>query len=76
MTAAEVMLSESQERMIVIARKEHEADVLDHFRRWEIACRRHRPRLLRWLRFRLVWSPFRLRVVWSPLSACGEGVRG
>jgi phosphoribosylformylglycinamidine synthase len=36
MTAAEVMLSESQERMIVIARKEHEADVLEHFRRWEI----------------------------------------
>ncbi len=36
MTASEVMLSESQERMLVIARKEHEADVLDHFRRWEI----------------------------------------
>jgi phosphoribosylformylglycinamidine synthase len=35
MTAAEVMLSESQERMIVIARNEHEADVLAHFRRWE-----------------------------------------
>jgi phosphoribosylformylglycinamidine synthase len=36
MTAAEVMLSESQERMLVIARKEHEQDVLEHFRRWEI----------------------------------------
>jgi phosphoribosylformylglycinamidine synthase len=36
MTAAEVMLSESQERMIVIARQEHEADVMAHFRRWEI----------------------------------------
>src|SRR5690606_37744513 len=36
MTAAEVMLSESQERMVVIAKKEHEADVLAHFRRWEI----------------------------------------
>jgi phosphoribosylformylglycinamidine synthase len=36
MTAAEVMLSESQERMIVIAKKEHEQDVLEHFRRWEI----------------------------------------
>jgi phosphoribosylformylglycinamidine synthase II len=36
MTPAEVMLSESQERMVVIARKEHEADVLEHFRRWEI----------------------------------------
>jgi phosphoribosylformylglycinamidine synthase II len=38
MTAAEVMLSESQERMVVIARKEHEADVLEHFRRWEVHC--------------------------------------
>ena len=36
MTAYEVMLSESQERMIVVAKKEHEADVLAHFRRWEI----------------------------------------
>jgi phosphoribosylformylglycinamidine synthase subunit PurL len=36
MTAAEVMLSESQERMIVVARKEHEQDVLRHFRRWEV----------------------------------------
>ncbi|HEY7467302.1 MAG TPA: phosphoribosylformylglycinamidine synthase subunit PurL, partial [Dehalococcoidia bacterium] len=38
MTAAEVMLSESQERMVVVARKEHEADVLSHFRRWELHC--------------------------------------
>jgi phosphoribosylformylglycinamidine synthase len=36
MTPAEVMLSESQERMLVVARKEHEADVLRHFQRWEI----------------------------------------
>ncbi|MPZ49855.1 MAG: phosphoribosylformylglycinamidine synthase subunit PurL [Dehalococcoidia bacterium] len=36
MTAYEVMLSESQERMLVIAKKEHEAEVLGHFRRWEI----------------------------------------
>ena len=36
MTAAEVMLSESQERMLVIAKKEHEGDVLGHFRRWEV----------------------------------------
>ena len=36
MTAAEVMLSESQERMLVVAKKEHEADVLAHFRRWEL----------------------------------------
>jgi phosphoribosylformylglycinamidine synthase len=32
------MLSESQERMIVIARKEHEADVIAHFQHWEIRC--------------------------------------
>jgi phosphoribosylformylglycinamidine synthase len=38
MTPAEVMLSESQERMIVIAKQEHEADVMAHFRRWEIHC--------------------------------------
>jgi len=38
MTAAEVMLSESQERMVVIAKAEHEADVLAHFRRWETHC--------------------------------------
>ena len=36
MTAAEVMLSESQERMLVIAKLEHQADVIEHFRRWEI----------------------------------------
>ena len=36
MTAYEVMLSESQERMLIVAKKEHEADVLGLFRRWEI----------------------------------------
>src|SRR5687767_14649160 len=36
MTAYEVMLSESQERMLVVAKKEHQEDVLAHFRRWEI----------------------------------------
>ena len=36
MTAYEVMLSESQERMLVVAKKEHEADVLAHFHRWEV----------------------------------------
>ena len=36
MSPFEVMLSESQERMIVIARKEHERDVLDLFKRWEV----------------------------------------
>ena len=35
MTAAEVMLSESQERMLVIAKKEHEQDVIDFFHHWE-----------------------------------------
>ncbi len=38
MTAAEVMLSESQERMLIIAKQEHEADVIRLFRRWEIHC--------------------------------------
>ncbi len=38
MTAYDVMLSESQERMLVVARKEHEADVLRHFEKWEIHC--------------------------------------
>jgi len=36
MNAYEVMLSESQERMLIIAKKEHEQDVIDHFHRWEI----------------------------------------
>jgi len=36
MTAYEVMLSESQERMLVIPKREHLDDVLAHFRRWEL----------------------------------------
>lgn len=36
MTAYEVMLSESQERMVVIPKAEHLDDVLAHFRRWEL----------------------------------------
>ena len=32
----EVMLSESQERMVVIPKREHLDDVLAHFRRWEL----------------------------------------
>jgi phosphoribosylformylglycinamidine synthase subunit PurL len=36
MTAYEVMLSESQERMLVIPKREHLEDVLAHFRRWEL----------------------------------------
>ena len=36
MTPYEVMLSESQERMVIIARKGHEADVMGLFTRWEV----------------------------------------
>ena len=36
MTPYQVMLSESQERMLVIPKREHLDDVLAHFRRWEI----------------------------------------
>ncbi|MEX2237764.1 MAG: phosphoribosylformylglycinamidine synthase subunit PurL [Dehalococcoidia bacterium] len=36
MTPYEVMLSESQERMLIIARKEHEQDVIALFERWEL----------------------------------------
>ncbi|MQC16813.1 MAG: phosphoribosylformylglycinamidine synthase subunit PurL [Chloroflexi bacterium] len=36
MTPYQVMLSESQERMLVIPKKEHLDEVLAHFRRWEI----------------------------------------
>ncbi|MGE3856412.1 MAG: phosphoribosylformylglycinamidine synthase subunit PurL [Dehalococcoidia bacterium] len=36
MTAYEVMLSESQERMLVIPKREHLNDVLQLFRRWEL----------------------------------------
>ena len=38
MTPYEVMLSESQERMLVIARREHADDVTELFRRWELHC--------------------------------------
>ncbi|MFA7297097.1 MAG: phosphoribosylformylglycinamidine synthase subunit PurL [Dehalococcoidia bacterium] len=36
MTPYEVMLSESQERMLVIPKAEHLDEVLAHFRRWEL----------------------------------------
>ncbi len=36
MTPYEVMLSESQERMLVIAKREHETDVRTLFERWEL----------------------------------------
>ncbi len=37
MTPYEVMLSESQERMLIIVRKGHETDVAKLFERWEVA---------------------------------------
>jgi len=36
MTPYEVMLSESQERMVVFPKREHLDEVLAHFRRWEL----------------------------------------
>jgi phosphoribosylformylglycinamidine synthase subunit PurL len=36
MTPYEVMLSESQERMLIVARAEHQQDVIDLFTRWEL----------------------------------------
>lgn len=38
MTPYEIMLSESQERMLVIAKREHAADVAALFERWELHC--------------------------------------
>ncbi len=38
MTPYEVMLSESQERMLVIAKREHVNDVTELFQRWELHC--------------------------------------
>ena len=38
MTPYEVMLSESQERMLVIAKREHVDDVRRLFERWELRC--------------------------------------
>ena len=38
MTPYEVMLSESQERMLVIAKREHVDDVRALFERWELHC--------------------------------------
>ncbi len=38
MTPYDVMLSESQERMLVIVKPEHEADVRRLFERWELHC--------------------------------------
>jgi phosphoribosylformylglycinamidine synthase subunit PurL len=38
MTAYDVMLSESQERMLIIAKREHVDDVRRLFERWELHC--------------------------------------
>jgi phosphoribosylformylglycinamidine synthase len=38
MSPYEVMLSESQERMLAIVKREHEDDVRRHFERWELHC--------------------------------------
>ncbi|MEJ0000552.1 MAG: phosphoribosylformylglycinamidine synthase subunit PurL [Verrucomicrobiota bacterium] len=38
MTPYEIMLSESQERMLIIVRKGHEKTVLDIFEKWDIPC--------------------------------------
>ena len=38
MTPYEIMLSESQERMLVIAKRDHVEDVSALFRRWELHC--------------------------------------
>ena len=38
MTAYDVMLSESQERMLIIAKREHEDDVRRLFEHWELHC--------------------------------------
>ena len=38
MTPYDVMLSESQERMLVVVRRGHEDDVVRHFERWELSA--------------------------------------
>ncbi len=38
MTPYEVMLSESQERMLIVVKREHEEDVRRLFRHWELHC--------------------------------------
>ena len=44
MTPYEIMLSESQERMLAIAEKGKEDEVLAVFKKWGLYCRRDRPR--------------------------------
>ncbi|MEQ1603506.1 MAG: phosphoribosylformylglycinamidine synthase subunit PurL [Pyrinomonadaceae bacterium] len=38
MTAYEMLLSESQERMLIVARKGHEKQVVDIFKKWDLDC--------------------------------------
>jgi|CXWL01.1.fsa_nt_gi phosphoribosylformylglycinamidine synthase len=38
MTAYEMLLSESQERMLIVARKGHEKEVVEIFNRWDLDC--------------------------------------
>ena len=38
MTAYEMMLSESQERMLIVARKGHEKEVVEIFNKWDLDC--------------------------------------
>jgi phosphoribosylformylglycinamidine synthase len=40
MSAYEIMLSESQERMLVVVKPEHEGQVRAIFEKWDLACRR------------------------------------
>ncbi len=38
MTAYEMLLSESQERMLIVARKGHEKEVVEIFNKWDLDC--------------------------------------
>jgi len=38
MSAYEIMLSESQERMLVVCKKEHEEDIKKVFKKWDLQC--------------------------------------
>ncbi len=38
MTSYEMMLSESQERMLIVARKGHEKEVVEIFNKWDLDC--------------------------------------
>ncbi|HTK83346.1 MAG TPA: phosphoribosylformylglycinamidine synthase subunit PurL [Bacteroidota bacterium] len=40
MSAYEIMLSESQERMLVVVKPEHEEDVKEIFKKWDLSCSR------------------------------------